>query len=151
MAVMLRRRMTMMGGNVSSRSVTASILSVTPNRKRPVNPEDAHVVGNVLVLEHVRASALDVLVGDLRDGGRLCDAADEEQRSEDHADLHGHGEIGEDGQRESDQPDRDVRPAQFQQLGDLAPLPHVVGNNEQNRREYRERNVRGQGLRRSAE
>ena len=70
--------------------------------------------------------------------------ADEQQRREDHPDLHRHREVGEDGQREGDEPDGDVGATQLEQLGDLPPLAHVPGDHHQDRREHGQRDVAGE-------
>jgi hypothetical protein len=62
-----------------------------------------------------------------------------EQGREDHPDLDRKREVSEDRQRERDEPDADIRLGQLQQLWDLVPLPHVVGDDEQNRRQHRHR------------
>ncbi len=62
----------------------------------------------------MHAPILDIFVGDLRNGGGGSNAADEKKRSEDHAGFNSNGEVGEDGERESDQPDADVGLGQLQ-------------------------------------
>ena len=66
------------------------------------------------------------------------------QRRQDHSGLDGHRKIGEDGQRKRDQPDADVGLGQLQQLRNLAPLPHVVGDDHQNSRQRRHGDVADQ-------
>src|SRR6267154_996701 len=100
-----------------------------------VDAEDRSIVGDVFVLEYVHAAILNILVGDLRDGGGRGDTADEEQRGQNHSGFDGNGEVGEDGQGKGDQPDADVGFRELQQLRNLAPLAHVVGHDHQNPRE----------------
>ena len=119
-------------------------------QERSVNAEDGGVVGNVFVLQDVDAAVFDIVVGDLRDGGGVGDAADEEQSGEDHSGFDGDGEVGEDGERERDQPDADVGLGQLEELRDLAPLAHVVGHDHQNSGEHRHGNVAEPGARRTA-
>ena len=68
-----------------------------------------HVLRNGLVLQDVHAPVFDVVVGDGRDGRGIGDAADEQQRRQDHADFDRHRQIGEHGEREGDQPDARCR------------------------------------------
>ena len=53
-------------------------------------------------------------------------------------------EVGEHRQRERPHPDEAIGPALLPELGDLAPLAHVVGDDEQDRGEHRHRHERGQ-------
>ena len=48
-------------------------------------------------------------------------------------------------QQEGHQPDADVGPVQLEQLGDLLPLTHVVGDDQQDRRQHGQWDVLGQG------
>ena len=102
-----------------------------------VDAEDRSIVGDILVLEYVHAAILDILVSDLRDGGGRGDTANEEQRGQNHSGFDGNGEVGEDGESEGDEPDADVGLRQFQQLRNLAPLSHVVGDDHQDSCERR--------------
>ena len=125
-------------------SVTARNLVGGAEQKRPVNAEDGRVVRDVLVLKNVQAPVFDIVVGHLRNRRGLGHAADEEQRRQDHAGLDGDGQVGENGQREGDQPDADIGFGQAQQLRNLAPLAHVVGDDHQDSRQRRHRDVTGQ-------
>ena len=73
-----------------------------------MDAKDRGVVGYVLILQDVHAAVLDIVVGHLRDSRCAGDAADKEQGRQNHAGFNGNGEIGEDSQRESDQPNTDV-------------------------------------------
>src|SRR5271169_497964 len=110
-------------------------------QERSVDTEDSGVVRDVFVLQDVHAAVFNVLVGDLRNRGGGCDAADEKKRSEDHARFDGDGEIGEDGESKSDEPHADVSLREFQQLWNLAPLAHVVGDDHENSGEHGQRHV----------
>src|SRR5260370_6566411 len=114
-------------------------------QKRSVDAEDGGIVRNVLVLEDVHAAVFDVLVGDLGNGWGGGNAADEKKCSEDHAGFNSNGEVGEDGECESDEPDADVGFRELQQLRDLAPLSHVVGDDQENPCEHGQRHVPNQG------
>jgi hypothetical protein len=48
-----------------------------------------------------------------------------------HADADGYGEVGEDGEGEGGEPDGDVGFGEAEDGGDLAPLAHVVGDDEE--------------------
>ena len=92
----------------------------------------------------VRQAVANVVVGDRSDGGGFGDAIDVEQRGQRHADADGDGEIGEDREREGDQPDRDGGEAELEDAADLAPLAHVVGHDKQHGGQRGQRNVAGQ-------
>src|ERR1700730_4036805 len=100
-------------------------------QERSVDAEDGGVARDVFVLENVHASVFDVVVGDLQDGGGRGDAADEEQRGQNHSGFDGYSKIRENGQGEGDQPNTDVGLGKFEQLRNLAPLAHVVGDDQQ--------------------
>src|ERR1700681_4419678 len=100
-------------------------------QERSVDAEDGGIVRDVFVLENVHASVFDVVVGDLRDGGGRGNAADEEQRGQNHSGFDGYSKIRENGQGEGDQPNADVGLCKFQQLRNLAPLAHVIGDDQQ--------------------
>ncbi len=59
-------------------------------QERSMDAEDGGIVRDVFVLENVHASVFDVVVGDLRDGGGRGDAADEEQRGQNHSGFDGY-------------------------------------------------------------
>ena len=73
--------------------------------KRAVDAQQRDVGRNDASLQRVRQAVADVVVGDGRDGGGFGDAIDVEQRGQRHAHADGDGEVGEDGERKSDQPD----------------------------------------------
>ena len=113
-------------------------------QKRPVNTEDRGVIRNVLILQNVDAPILDVVLGHLRHGGGRSHAADKQQRSQNHPRLDRHSQIGKHGQRKRHQPDADVGLGELQQLRNLAPLAHVVGDDHQNPRQRRHRHAADQ-------
>ncbi len=73
----------------------------------------------------------EVFGGDGRDGGGFGDAVDVEECGEGHADSDGDGEVGEHGEGEGGDPDGDVGFGEAEDGGDLAPLAHVVGDDEE--------------------
>jgi len=93
---------------------------------------------------NVHAAVFNVVVGDLRDGGGGRDAADEEQRGQNHSGFDGDGEVGENGEGESHEPNADVGFGELEQLRNLAPLAHVVGNDHQDSGERGHRHVADQ-------
>ena len=56
-------------------------------------------------------------------------------------DFDGDREVGHHRQREGDQPDRLVGPVETPDAGNLAPLAHVVGHDEEDGGERRQRHV----------
>ena len=113
-------------------------------QKRTVDAEQRDVGRNDAALEHVRQAVADVLFGDWGDGGGVCNAVDVEQRGEAEADGDGDGEVGEDGEREGDQPDGDGGEVEAEDGADFVPLAHVVGDDKEDGGERGERNVAGQ-------
>ncbi len=73
--------------------------------KRTMDAIDRGVIGNVFVLKIVDTAVLDVLVGDFGDGGGERNFADKGERSEDHADFDGKGEVRENCEEDGDGPD----------------------------------------------
>ena len=104
--------------------------------KRPVNAENGHVRRNFLVLQNVRVAFLQIFVRSPRRRWWSRDFADENEGGQYHSGFDRHGEVGENGEKESDQPRADLKPRQLQQLRNFAPLAHVVGNHQQNRGEH---------------
>jgi hypothetical protein len=96
-------------------------------QKRAVNPKNRGVIRNVFILQDMHTPILDVLVGDLRDGCRICHPANKQLRRQTHASLDRHREVGKHGECEGHEPDADVGLSQLQQLWNLPPLAHVVG------------------------
>ena len=96
------------------------------------------------VLQDVYPAVFDVVVGDLRYGRRICDPTDEQQGGQNHPGLDCDCKVSEHSEREGHQPDTDVGLGQFQQLRDLAPLAHVVGDHQQNSCQRCHRNKTGQ-------
>ena len=141
---MLRRRRTTIGAKSSTWAVCGNQLVGGPEQKWSVNAQDGDVAGNLLVLEDVRPSASDVVLGDARNGRRGRDASDEHQRRDDHAGLDGDRQIREHRQGKRPQPHNAIRPAMLPELRDLAPLAHVVGHDEQDRCEDGHRDEGGQ-------
>ena len=106
-------------------------------QKRPMDAEDRRVIRNVFVLQDVDPAIFNVIVGDLRNRGGGGHTADEQQRGQDHARLHGHSKIRKDGQRERDQPHADVGLRELEQRRNLHPLAHVVAHDHQDSRQHR--------------
>ena len=109
-------------------------LSVAPNRNGPWMRKTATYSGMSLSCRMCDAPGLDVLRRHLRHRRRLRHLADEQQRRQHHADFDRHRQVGEDGQRERHQPDADVGLVSFSSSRDLAPLAHVAGDHQQDRR-----------------
>src|SRR5438876_9409326 len=101
-------------------------------QKWPVNAEDGRVIRNVLVLKDVYTAIFDIVIRDLRYSSCTRHAADEQQRSQYHPGLDRNCKISKHRQRESHEPHTDIRFGKFQQLGNFAPLTHVVGHDDQN-------------------
>src|SRR6266567_4664328 len=100
--------------------------------KWPMNPVNNRVVRNILSLQDVHAAVFDVIFRHwtYRGGSRYL--ANESQRRQHHAYFHGEGQIGHDGQGESQQPDGNVRATELQDLRNLLPIAHVVRHDHQN-------------------
>ena len=75
--------------------------------KRAVDAEQRDIGRQDAALEGVGQTVANVVVGYRRDGGGFGNAVDVDQRGERHSNADGDREIGEDGERESDQPDGD--------------------------------------------
>jgi len=97
-----------------------------------MNAENRGVAGDVLILQSMHPSVLNVIVGYLRDSRGACHSRDEEQRRQDHPGLDGHRQIRKHGQPKRYQPHADVSPGQSQQLRNLTPLTHVVRHDNEN-------------------
>src|SRR5882724_7300306 len=97
------------------------------------NPVDDRVIRNVLSLENVDAAVFDVVFRYGTDSGCSRNFANKHQRGEHHADFHSKRQIGHNGQRQGQQPHRDVRSAELQDFWNLFPIAHVVGDDHQNR------------------
>ena len=72
--------------------------------KRAVDAEDRDVRRNFLVLQNVRVAFLQVFCGHLGNRGGFGDLANVNERGENHAGFDGDSEVGENGEKESDQP-----------------------------------------------
>ena len=138
---MFRSRRITTGGSVCKSSCYGVNFVGGTEQKRPVDAEDRRVIRDVFVLQNVHAAVFNILVGHLGNRGGGGDAADEKQRGKDHAGFDGDGEVGEDSEREGHQPDADVGFRELEQLRNLAPLAHVVGDHHQNSGEHRQRHV----------
>ena len=112
--------------------------------ERPVDAEDRHVVGNGLVLQDVQRGPLRRTPASPRSPWSSPHPPDEQQRREHHADLDRDGEIGEHRERERRSARRRCRSWSAQQLRNLAPLAHVVGDDKRIAGEHGHRNVPGE-------
>ncbi len=81
----------------------------------------------MLVLQHVCAPIANIFFGYRDDCRGLGDPIDVEERSQDHSDFDGDGEIRQNGERESCSPDRDVGLGEPDDRANLAPFAHVIG------------------------
>ncbi len=93
---------------------------------------------------YVRQAVADVLFGDRRNGRGIGNATDIEQGGKPESDGDGDGEIGKDGEREGDQPNRNGGEVQSQNRADLVPLAHVVSHDKEHSGQRGERDVAGQ-------
>lgn len=128
MAVMLRSRKMTTGGRPAMSCSRSSSLSVAPKQEGSVNAVDGDIVRNVVQLQAVATAVLDVLACHPRDGRRRGDPPDVQQCRENHPGLDGHRQIGEHGEQESDAPYRGLRRTELEDVGNLAPFAHVVGD-----------------------
>ena len=60
-------------------------------KKRPMDPKNCHVVGNLLMLENMHVTFSNVFVSYLRDRRRCRHFSYEDKRRQDHAHFDGHG------------------------------------------------------------
>ena len=106
------------------------------------NPQLADGLGVAALLQFV------FLIGrfrsERRNPGDLRHASHEQERSENHADSDGYGDIGEHSEGKSGQQYGDVAAGSFEQHPEPADLAHVPGHYDQNRRQYGEWNAAGQ-------
>ena len=83
----------------------------------------------------MHAAVFDVFVCYLRDSRSVRHASDEEQRCENHPGFNSYSEIGKHCKPERNQPHADVGFGELEQLRNLAPLAHVVGDDHQDPRQ----------------
>jgi hypothetical protein len=70
----------------------------------------------------------------------LRDAVDVKQGGQRHAHFHRNRQIGDNGKCERGQPYEHVRRIQAQNSSDFLPFAHVIGHNEEDRRQRCQRN-----------
>ena len=117
--------------------------SVVPKRKGPWMRRMVTLEGMSLSCRMWALTVGEVLGRDGGDGGGFGDAVDVEERGERHADSDGDGEVGEHGEGEGGDPDGDVGLGEAEDGGDLAPLAHVVGDDEKHGGQSCQRNEAG--------
>ena len=110
-----------------------------------MNAEQRDVGRDDSALEGMGQSVADVIVIHGAHGCGVGNAVDVEQSGERHANRYGDGEVGEDGEGEGDEPDRDGGEVQFKDAADFLPLAHVVSHDKQDGGQGGERNIGGQG------
>ena len=93
-----------------------------------MNAKNGRVIRDVFVLQNVNAAIFDVVVRHLGNGSRIGHTGDKQQRGENHAGFDGNSQVSKHGKRKRDRPYADVGLGEFEQLGDLVPLTHVVGH-----------------------
>ena len=71
------------------------------------------VVRNILALQNVYAAVFHIILGHRAHGGGSGNLANEGERSQHHADFHRERQISHHGQRQRQQPNGDVRGAEF--------------------------------------
>src|SRR3954467_9197212 len=81
-----------------------------------VYAEDAEIIRNGLVLQDVHTTFIHVSIRYLGDGRRDRYLADEQQSCQDHSRFDGNRQIGENRQQKSDNPDRNIRLAQLEDV-----------------------------------
>src|SRR6202034_1110723 len=111
----------------------------------PVNAQNGYVRGNILVLENVCLTILQIFGGDSFHGRSLGNAVDIEERSKSHTDTYGYGQVGQYSQSKRCDPDGDVGFRQTNNSSNFPPLSHVVSHDEQHRGKSCQRNKPGQG------
>src|SRR5215472_16762656 len=110
-----------------------------------MNSQHLYVGRNLLVLENMHLAVADIFVSHVRDGRGLRYAVDIKQRGEHHPDFYRYRKVRHDGERKCGRPNGDFGIRQAQYRADFTPLAHVVGYDEQNRRQRREWNKAREG------
>ena len=151
-AVMLRSRRMTICGSVGNVLEERTQLVGRTEQKRPMNAEDSHVAAeSSCPCRMCTCPSLHVVVGDGGHGRGVRDALDEQQGGAHHADADRLRQVGEHRERERDDPDRDVGLRQPQQLRNLRPVAHVVGDDHQDGGQHRQRHVARERRRQRAE